>query len=591
MGVRLAHRGSDIRVVRPAPGIALGCVNDVRGEGRLDHSGRIVLAGDIAMYGTGGASGEASGDAPPGEQLARLVARDGPAAIGTINADFAAAIWDDETRRLWLARDFSGSRPLFLARLPHGGVIFASEYKALLAVDELEAVPALDMLQCLQHFKQLPSGRTLLANVGAVPPGSALLLFTSGDNRIDYRIPPLEVGVRYESEVAARDVIGKCFMRAIDRRLPVSGEIGVALSGGIDSIAIAYACRSLRPDAVVHAFTAGSGPADTEMLTAAYVAEQVGATHYPVILPPDAAMRRLPEIVWHLEDPIARSETAQFFEIGQTAGKVVDHLFTGVAADGLFAGMPKHKLLYLAGKLPVLRNSLSEFYTLTQSGKKPQSLAGRMMDKLYFRGSVPDVPDIVGSGFEPELTRFPEHGPEMLNQFLCGGLQEGLARWLPKVERTLRAGGLSFSSPFLDRELMQLAFAIPSALKIRRGREKYILRQALRSLVPEKVLDVPKFPMRMQHDLTFAEALDTLADTWLDRDRIEQRGFFTVADIDRLRRRSRSEPYGFEGGMRIWTAAATEIWAELFLDNRGAPPETVAPAVLTAASPNKTPQE
>lgn len=284
-------------------------------------------------------------------------------------------------------------------------------------------------------------------------------------------------------------------------------------------------------------------------------------------------MRRLPDIVWHLENPIARSETAQFFEIGQAAGEVVDHLLAGVAADGLFAGMPKHKLLYLAGKFPVLREPLSEFYTLTQSGRKPHSLTGRAMDRLYFRGGVPEAPVILASRLEPQLTPFPEPGAEMLNRFLCDGLQESLAQWLPKVERTLRAGGVSFSSPFLDREFMQLAFTIPSALKIRRGREKYILRQAMRSLVPEKVLNVPKFPMRMQHGPAFAEALDKLADTWLSRERIERRGFFDFTAITKLRRKTPSASYSFEGAMRIWTAAATEIWAELFLDRRGAPPE------------------
>ena len=134
---------------------------------------------------------------------------------------------------------------------------------------------------------------------------------------------------------------------------------------------------------------------------------------------------------------------------------------------------------------------------------------------------------------------------------------------------------MSFASPFLDRDLMRVAFTIPGAYKIRRGQEKYVLRQAIRSIVPAQVLSAPKFPMRMQHDRAFSDALDSLADRILSRERVEQRGFMDFAAVDGLRRRRPGRPYSSEGAMRLWTALLTEIWAHQFIDLRGARPASI----------------
>ena len=107
-----------------------------------------------------------------------------------------------------------------------------------------------------------------------------------------------------------------------------------------------------------------------------------------------------------------------------------------------------------------------------------------------------------------------------------------------------------------------------------RGREKYVLRQALRSIVPDEVFNAPKVPMRMKHDAAFASALDGLAARILSKDRVERRGFMKFAAVERLRRRRPGRPYSSEGAMRLWTALLTEIWAHQFLDLRGADPRS-----------------
>lgn len=361
-------------------------------------------------------------------------------------------------------------------------------------------------------------------------------------------------------------------MRATASRVAGQQAVGVALSGGIDSIGVACAIRALRSDASIHTFTVGSGGNDPEIVRAHLVAQKIGATQHDIIVTPAEILDLLPQVVWYMEAPMARSDTVQLYALGQRAGGIVDRLLTGAAADGLFAGMPRHKLLCLIRRLPILREPLAEFYDLTQAGRPPATMIGRLMDRIYFRGQVPPVPAITGSRFHPPPAPLPEIDDEFLNRVLCTGFQEAVASWMPKMERTLRAGGLSVTSPFFDRHLMGLAFEVPSALKVRYGKEKYVLRQAMRPLVPDEVVNAPKFPMRMKHDVAFSDALDTLADRILSQDRVEARGFMQFAAVERLRQRPLGRPYSLEGAMRLWTALLTEIWAHQFLDLRGAVP-------------------
>jgi asparagine synthase (glutamine-hydrolysing) len=388
-------------------------------------------------------------------------------------------------------------------------------------------------------------------------------------------MPPLELAVKRMTMGAARDSVADAFMRAMKIRIARKPVVGVALSGGIDSIGVACASRQLLPNGEIHTFTAGSGPDDPEIMRAEFVARRIGAIQHSVLVTPAEVTGQLPEVVWHLEHPIARTATVQFYALGQKATGLVDTMLTGVAADGLFAGMPRHKILWLMGRLPFLRGPLTEFYSLTQAGRPPETMLGRLLDRICFRGSLPAVPAIRGSRYRPALPQFPANGTQFVNQVLCAGFQQSVARWLPKLERTLRAGGVSFASPFLDRDLMRVAFKIPGAHKIRRGKEKYVLRQALRSIVPAEVLNVPKFPMKMRHDRVFSDALDALADRILSRERVERRGFMDFGTVEGLRRRRPGRPYSSEGAMRLWTALLTEIWAHQFLDLRGARPASM----------------
>jgi asparagine synthase (glutamine-hydrolysing) len=192
----------------------------------------------------------------------------------------------------------------------------------------------------------------------------------------------------------------------------------------------------------------------------------------------------------------------------------------------------------------------------------------------YYRGKAAPAPTVDAAPAQTLRTNIPNDRTELLNQMLRTGLVEGLPKWLPKADRLHLAHGLRFRSPFTDLDLIQDAFTIASHWKIHGLKEKYVLRKAMQSLLPKEVLNRPKFPQGMNYNLAFSNVLENMLQTVFSTQTIQARGFFRVADIDRLRRRPAGKAYSSEQAMRLWTAMLTEIWAQIFVDRRGAPVPT-----------------
>jgi asparagine synthase (glutamine-hydrolysing) len=177
-----------------------------------------------------------------------------------------------------------------------------------------------------------------------------------------------------------------------------------------------------------------------------------------------------------------------------------------------------------------------------------------------------------GAAWAPEPTRFPPVDPEFLNHVMAENGHEKRSRSLMRLERPLQAHGIDLVSPFFDRGLMDYAYTIPSRLKIRRGVDKYILRQAMRSIVSPELLKVPKGIARIRQDRSFADVLQKLAAHYLGDGELERRSWFRREDISAVLGKLNRRRYHPEAAMRLWTAIGTEIWARLYLDRRGEKP-------------------
>ncbi len=516
-----------------------GSVSDLRSETKFDSVAEVVLA----VYKKFGAEG-----------------------IERIVGNFAFVVVNLQNGEVIFGRDFFGIAPLFYAMLDDGTPIFASEYKALLVVDGFNPNVDVDMLQYLQHSKKLPIGKTLFASIRSPLPGTISQINVSGEAVSAHSFRELSVKVEARSEAGTMEMLRHELTEALRRNTQESGNIGLALSGGIDSIGLAFLLRKIYPDRQIHTFSAGSDQEDGELRTAALVANAMGSIHHEVHTPPEMVNDCFRDVVWHLEDPYARSEVPQLFEIGRRAKGHVDVLLSGQGADSLFAGMPRYRLLWLIKTVPVFRGALEEFYNRTQYGVTPMTFVGKLLNAMYYRGTPPAVPSIKNSSYTVSPAPFPPVTFDFINRMMAKGFQYGQSQDAMKYERSFAASGIKYRLPFSDLDFTRFAYTIDDSLKIRFRQNKYVLRKAFAGTVPAEFLEIPKFAQRARCDNEFCDMLDLLKDDLFSKEATLSRGFFDYQELNSLFSRDADRPYNDEISMRLWTAIATELWAKIFLD-------------------------
>lgn len=580
MGARLAHRGGQHQLWSNAERVHLGTlgVRLPRADMPLAFAGflenRVELLGlcGLAFAGT---------ELHDAELFFALYRRFGIAGIAKIRGQFAAALWDVERRRLLLFCDPIGVRPLYVTYAP-GRIAFASEYKALLALSDVPAHADHDALQHLQWTKQLYGAGSMLKGIRPLKPGYCVEL--GGLEPIEHCYRPLALHVERAPEAHYAELLASALLQAARRQTEGLDNVGLALSAGLDSLVTLGAIRKVAPATHIHTFTVGHSPEDPDLAFARTLAREFGTTHHEIVLNPDALPALLPQVVWHMEDPIGREEMVSWYLVALSAAKhEVSRLFCGNLSDLLFGGMPRFLVVQMAARLPRLSPSLEEFYNCTQNGAPPQSLLGRCFARLYYRNTPLAAPSVIGAVNGREYTRFRSRSAEPLNEILIAGLQ-GEPNPNATCERLYAAAGLTYTSPFYDLDVIDAAFRIPGTFKIRGRQQKYILRQAARAFVPARLLNRPKGLLRLTRDVRLSAVLHAMAERYLSDARVRARGLFDPAEVRRTCALPTSGLYAEDQLYRLWTLLLTEIWCVTFVDHRGARPERTELAERSEAS-------
>jgi asparagine synthase (glutamine-hydrolysing) len=577
MAERLRHRGPDDHGTHESPGISMGTdrlaivgVADGR-QPLFSEDGNLVLAVNGEIYNAGALRaglerrGHRFATATDGEVVLHLYEDDGEAAFGRLEGMFALALWDERNRRLLLARDPMGMKPLFFVR-HDGRFAFASEVKALLCLPGLERRVDVPALSGLLDHGIVPGDRTLFEGIRRLPPGHLLRLDLSGSAR------PERYGLSEESastDAARRASPGdpvpefvRLFTNAVESHLVSEVPLGASLSGGLDS-SLVVAVMSRVTGSGVKTFSVGFPGEPDERPYARLVANHCRTDHREVTLSGEDVLKAIPRLLWHLEEP-RNGPLLPNDLLFARAAEDVRVVLVGEGADELFGGYLRFKTaLGPLGFLPIPL-ARTAFLAATRGGTE-----GR-------------------AAFLPELRdgREPLAPDEALRQVLrLQGVSRGQALLgfeqeerlpnghLMRVDLLSMAHSVEARLPFLDPHVVAFANRLPLAWKTRLRGEKRILRAAARPFLPEAICDRPKYGQRNPVRTFVRSGFLDLARDLLDPETVKRRGLFRSRHLQGLLRRiERGRPLPFDQ-TRLNQFVLIEAWHRIFIDPaRVAPP-------------------
>ncbi|PBC38847.1 asparagine synthase (glutamine-hydrolyzing) [Rhodococcus sp. ACS1] len=520
----------------------------------------------------------------------------GEDAVRRLRGMFAFAIWDTETRELFIARDPFGIKPLFLAT-GTGGTAFGSEKKSLLELASLIGIGTELDPRAVEHYTVLqyvPEPETLHKQIrrlesgcfARVRPGEAPVITRYFAPTFPVR--PFAAG----TEQARYREIAEALEDSVAKHMRADVTVGSFLSGGIDSTAIAALAMRHNPNLIT--FTTGfEREGYSEVDVAAESAEAIGARHVVKVVSPAEFAAAIPEIVWYLDDPVADPALVPLWFVAKEARKHVKVVLSGEGADELFGGYTIYRepislkpFEYLPKGLRRAAGKLSERIPDGTRGKSLLNRGSLTLEERYY-GNARSFNDAqlraVLRDFRPEWTHRDVTDPiyaQSQGWDPVARMQHlDLFTWLRgdilvKADKMTMANSLELRVPFLDPEVFDVASRVPLDQKITKSTTKYALRQALEGIVPGHVLHRAKlgFPVPLRHWLRGTELFD-----WA-HEQIAASGTDHLLDKVAITKMLNDHRDGVsDHSRRLWTVLIFMVWHGIFVENRIVP-EIAEPA-------------
>ena len=440
------------------------------------------------------------------EVIVHLYEELGEGCISKLDGMFAIAIWDSHKRRLLLARDRTGKKPLYYY-VSGEQIVFGSEIKAVFAA---EGVPREIQEEYLPEFLALgyiPTPRTLYRHIRQLDPATVLLVEGNGA-KTSRRYWQLALDPKPISPARAKEELRYLLKKAVSRRLVADVPVGAFLSGGIDSSVIVALMAELS-DQPVHTFCVGfdTGAEWDERRYARQIAEKYGTEHREFVVGPQS-ISLIEKLVRHHDHPFMDSSAIPTYLVCKAAREYVTVALTGDGGDELFAGYQRFRGALIAEHIPGAWFALSaklaplvrrisskhgrKFARFTAAGDSPLALRLWTLFPLFSANlwqsedaSDATVGDILGG--RAELYHRAD-AATALGRLLYCNFHDYLVNDLHvKVDRCSMANSLETRSPFMDTALIEFAATLPDNLKLRRGSTKYILREAFRADLPHEI--------------------------------------------------------------------------------------------------------
>lgn len=479
----------------------------------------------------------------------------GKTCVQHLNGMFAFAIWDQNNQQLFLARDRLGIKPLYYS-MTKDHLWFASNTQALLAAGAIDtSIDAVALHYQLTLHAVIPAPRTILQGIRKLAPATTLMIKANGKTeQTQYwqlnACRPEQPKSSWEWIEATHEAL----QRAVERRRSIADvPVGVLLSGGLDSsLLVALLAASGEQEVLTFSIGFEDVPEESgnEFEYSDLIVERYNTRHHKYRLPNQDVLRRLPEAVKHMAEPMVAQDAIAFYLLAEQVAKTVKVVQSGQGADEVFGGY---------------------FWY-------PQMLAAKGSDLLRFRNHYFDRdhdeflktvgPRFCGDDYTSQLiaNRLAEPGAD---SFMDAVLRLDTTTLIvddpvKRVDNMTMAWGLEARVPFLDVDVVELAAQMPPALKLQQH-GKYPLKMLARGLLPDAVIDRPKgyFPMPALKYVR-GEFFDFMQDLLLSQ-RCRERGVFNSDYVNKLLR----EPDRYFTrlrGSKLWHLALLELWLQLHID-------------------------
>lgn len=509
----------------------------------------------------------------------------GPEALTRLNGMYGLALWDQPRKRLILARDPFGIKPLYYMEA-EAGVLFGSEIKAILADPKVQRAIDETALDNFLTFTFVPSPNTIFRGIKKLLPGSSLWITQEGifRKRFQYLADKTEVRSEEEWLEALRTEIEAAVRRQMFADVPV----GAMISGGMDSASVATLMTRFS-NQPIHTFTVGfdEGFTADELVLARRNAELIRSKHHEVSISANEYAQFMPHSLRYLEEPVATSSSLAFYWVCRLAREYVKVVLTGQGADEPFAGYPRHWGEYYSSwyrRLPaVVRKSMfaplveymprnerlkravrsldvadplerfTRVYTIFDSALKRRLYRNGLAD-----GGLPSQMQIVNE-WQQDVQDL-DSLSQMLYIDARFSLADGLLMYCDKMSM---ANSLEARVPFLDLQLMAFVEALPSHLKIRGRNQKYFLKRAVEAWIPQEIIHRKKIGFETPVAQWFKSDLsDYLEDQLLSPDSA-CRYYFEPQQLQNMIDDHRNHYQDYK--RHLFSLLTFEVWHEQFI--------------------------
>jgi asparagine synthase (glutamine-hydrolysing) len=600
----IEHRGPDSRGIHLEDGVGFGVqrlrVIDLEtGDQPIyneDGSIVVILNGEIYNYrelreGLA-ARGHRFSTKSDTEVIVHLYEDEGSRCVERLRGMFAFALWDSRDRRLLLARDRLGKKPLFYA-VEGDTLWFASEAKAILQDPAVDRAPNIEAIDAYLQLQYVPHPLSAFAKLAKLPPAHALS-WAGGQVALEryWTLSYSETGIA-ATPGDAHELIRDKLLEATRLRLRSDVPLGAFLSGGVDSSAV-VAAMAMQTSDRVRTFSIGFDVgAYDETRFARQVATLFGTEHNELRVEPKA-VEILPQLVWHYGEPFADSSAIPTFYLAELTRRHVTVALNGDGGDESFAGYNRYLGTGLADRLAQLPMPLRRAFGAAARAVGPDSREASFRSRLNRLGraatlSAPDryamwmahltererermytpelramltdrpAPRVVRDAWE--ASDAPDRVDRLLdvdvNTYLPGDL-------LVKVDIASMAHSLEVRSPLLDHEFVELCAAFPGAWKLQGSTTKKLFKDALRPWLPGAILDRPKQGFGVPIKEWFRGPLRSLPGEVLLDPVATARGMFRSEYVEGLIADHQSGAR--DNAYRIWALVQLELWQRTFVD-------------------------